>query len=40
MSLFWRVLGLLALAALGALLWHTLAEDPGYVLVTLRGWSV
>lgn len=40
MTLFWRLLGLLALAALGALLWHTLAEDPGYVLVTLRGWSV
>lgn len=40
MTLFWRLLGLLALAALGALLWHTLAEDPGYVLITLRGWSV
>jgi HemY protein len=40
MILFWRVLGLLALAALGALLWHTLADDPGYVLITLRGYSV
>jgi HemY protein len=40
MSLFWRLLLLLGLAALGALLWHRLAEDPGYVLVTLHGYSV
>jgi HemY protein len=40
MTLFWRLLALLALAALGALAWHALSADPGYVLVTLRGWSV
>lgn len=40
MMLFWRLLALLALAALGALAWHLLAADPGYVLVTLRGYSV
>jgi HemY protein len=40
MTLFWRLLALLALAALGALAWHALAEDPGYVLVMVRGYSV
>ena len=40
MRLFWRLLALLALAALGALAWHWLSADPGYVLVTLRGWSL
>lgn len=40
MTLFWRLLLLLGLAALGALLWHQLAADPGYVLVTLYGYSV
>ncbi len=40
MTLFWRLLALLALAALGALAWHLLAADPGYVLVILRGYSV
>jgi HemY protein len=40
MSLFWRLLTLLALAAIGALAWHLLSEDPGYVLVTLRGYSL
>ncbi len=40
MNLFRQVLILLALAALGALVWHWLALDPGYVLVTFRGWSV
>jgi HemY protein len=40
MNLFWRLLALLALAGLGALAWHALSSDPGYVLVTLRGWSV
>lgn len=40
MTLFWRLLALLALAALGALAWHMLAADPGYVLITLRGYSV
>lgn len=40
MTLFRQVLILLALAAIGALIWHWLALDPGYVLVTFRGWSV
>ncbi|MGQ0801846.1 MAG: heme biosynthesis protein HemY [Pseudomarimonas sp.] len=40
MKLFRQVLILLALAVLGALVWHWLALDPGYVLVTFRGWSV
>jgi HemY protein len=39
-KLFWRLLLLLALAALGALGWHLLAADPGYVLITLRGYSI
>lgn len=40
MMLFWRLLALLALAILGAWAWQLLAADPGYVLVTLRGYSV
>jgi HemY protein len=40
MRWFWRLLALLALAALGAFAWHGLSADPGYVLVTLRGWSL
>ncbi|MFA5683342.1 MAG: heme biosynthesis HemY N-terminal domain-containing protein [Lysobacteraceae bacterium] len=40
MSLFRQLLILLALAAIGAWLWHLLAADPGYVLVAIRGWSV
>ncbi|MBB5207455.1 heme biosynthesis protein HemY [Chiayiivirga flava] len=40
MTLFWRLLALLALAILGAWAWQLLAADPGYVLVTLRGYSV
>lgn len=40
MRLFWRLLALLALAAGGALAWHWLSADPGYVLVTVRGWSL
>lgn len=40
MTLFWRLLALLALAILGAWAWQQLAADPGYVLVTLRGYSV
>ena len=40
MTLFWRLLALLALALLGAWAWQVLAQDPGYVLVTLRGYSV
>lgn len=31
---------LLALATLGALGWALLADDPGYLLITLRGWSI
>jgi HemY protein len=31
---------LLALAMLGALAWHLLAADPGYLLLTLYGWSI
>lgn len=34
------LLVLLALALLGALGWTLLADDPGYLLVTLRGWSI
>ena len=40
MTLFWRLLALLALAILGAWAWQLLAQDPGYVLITLRGYSV
>ncbi len=40
MSWFWRLLILLALAALGAWGWHMLAEDPGQVLISLRGYSI
>lgn len=40
MSLFRQALILLALAAIGAYLWHLAASDPGYVLVNFRGWSV
>ena len=37
----WRwLLGLVALAALAAFGWHWVAEDPGYVLLRLRGWRV
>jgi HemY protein len=39
-KLFWRLLLLLILAVGGALAWHALADDPGYVLITLRGYSV
>jgi HemY protein len=34
------LLVLLALAVLGALGWHRLAEDPGYLLLSFGGWSV
>ena len=37
MSLFWRLLTLLALAAIGALAWHLMSADPGYVLVRYGG---
>lgn len=40
MSLFRQALILLALAAIGAYLWHLLASDPGYLLLTYRGWSI
>jgi HemY protein len=36
----WRwILLLVILAALAAFGWHWVAEDPGYVLVQLRGWQ-
>jgi HemY protein len=36
----WRwILLLVILAALAAFGWHWIAEDPGYVLVQLRGWQ-
>jgi HemY protein len=36
----WRwIVGLILLAALAAFGWHWVAEDPGYVLVRLRGWT-
>lgn len=34
------LIALLALALAGAWGWRVVAADPGYVLVTLRGWSV
>lgn len=37
----WRwVLLLVLIAALAAFGWHWVAEDPGYVLIRLRGWRV
>lgn len=37
----WRwILLLVVIAALAAFGWHWVAEDPGYVLVRLRGWRV
>jgi HemY protein len=37
----WRwILLLVVVAALAAFGWHWVAEDPGYVLVRLRGWKV
>ena len=37
----WRwVLLLVVIAALAAFGWHWVAEDPGYVLLRLRGWRV
>ncbi len=36
----WRwILLLVAVAAIAAFGWHWVAEDPGYVLVQLRGWQ-
>jgi HemY protein len=37
----WRwILLLVVVAALAAFGWHWIAEDPGYVLLRLRGWRV
>lgn len=37
----WRwILLLVLLAALAAFGWHWVAEDPGYVLIRLRGWRI
>ena len=37
----WRwILLLVIVAALAAFGWHWVAEDPGYVLLRLRGWRV
>ncbi|MEO7067225.1 MAG: heme biosynthesis HemY N-terminal domain-containing protein [Rhodanobacter sp.] len=37
----WRwLLGLVIVAALAAFGWHWVAEDPGYVLLRMRGWRV
>lgn len=37
----WRwLLGLIAVALIGALAWNWLAADPGYVLVRIRGWKI
>ncbi|HET7358587.1 MAG TPA: heme biosynthesis HemY N-terminal domain-containing protein [Rhodanobacteraceae bacterium] len=37
----WRwILLLVLLAALAAFGWHWIADDPGYVLIRLRGWRV
>jgi HemY protein len=36
----WRwIIGLILVAALAAFGWHWVAEDPGYVLVRIRGWT-
>lgn len=40
MRAFRALLLLLALATAGALAWHSLAADPGYVLLVWRGWSL
>ena len=34
------LIALLALALLGAWLWHWVARDPGYVLIALNGYSI
>ena len=37
----WRwLLGLIAIALIGALAWSWLAADPGYVLIRIRGWRI
>ena len=40
MRRFIALLALLLVALLGAWLWRVVATDPGYVLITLRGYSV
>lgn len=40
MSLFRRLLAWLALAVLGAMAFQLLAEDPGVLVIQLRGWLV
>jgi len=40
MRSFHALLLLLALATAGALAWHGLAADPGYVQIVWRGWSI
>ncbi len=39
MNLFRNLLIWILLAIIGALAWHLLAQDPGYVLVRYRGWD-
>lgn len=39
MNLFRNLLVWILLAIIGALAWHLLAQDPGYVLVRYRGWD-
>lgn len=40
MKLWRAILLLVVVAALAAFGWHWVAEDPGYVLLRLRGWKV
>lgn len=39
MNLFRNLIIWILLAIIGALAWHLLAQDPGYVLVRYRGWD-
>lgn len=39
MNLFRNLILWILLAIIGALAWHLLAQDPGYVLVRYRGWD-
>jgi HemY protein len=37
----WRwLLGLIAIALIGALVWNWLSVDPGHVLIRIRGWRI
>lgn len=40
MSRYWQLLLVFACALAGAIAWQALSQDPGYVLVTFRGWSL